>query len=178
MKRLFGLIFILTFSVVAIANTDSVYSGLEKNEIKSLSKNEISGYLNGKGMGFAKVAELNHYPGPRHVLDLSHDLQLSEQQIEDTRHIYQDMKSKAKEYGALLIEKEREIEGLFLTEKTDSMRLQKLTRESAEITAQIRLAHLEAHVLQKKLLTEGQIKKYDEIRGYNRNNRNEHSHHH
>ena len=40
----------------------SPYSGQETREIKAVSKDEITGYLSGDGMGFAKAAELNHYP--------------------------------------------------------------------------------------------------------------------
>ena len=41
----------------------SPYTGQEKREIRALSKEEVHGYLSGDGMGFAKPAELNHYPG-------------------------------------------------------------------------------------------------------------------
>jgi hypothetical protein len=33
-----------------------------------LTDGQRAQYLNGEGMGFAKPAEMNHYPGPRHVL--------------------------------------------------------------------------------------------------------------
>ena len=124
MKLLLSLVFISIFSAVAIASTGSTYSGQEAREIKSLSKNEISGYLNGKGMGFSKVAELNHYPGPRHVLDLALELQLSKQQIEESNLLFEAMKIKAKQYGSFLIEKEREIENLFLAKKVNSLKLE------------------------------------------------------
>jgi len=178
MKLLLSLVFLSIFSVVAMASTGSTYSGQEKREIKSLSKNEISGYLNGKGMGFSKVAELNHFPGPRHVLDLAIELQLSKQQIEKTNILYQAMKIKAKKYGSFLVEKEKEIESLFLAKEVDSIKLEKLAKESAEFTAQIRLAHLEAHVSQQQLLTKKQIRKYDDLRGYSSGKNQEHKHHH
>ena len=41
----------------------SPYTGQDKREIRALSKEEVHGYLSGDGMGFAKTAELNHYPG-------------------------------------------------------------------------------------------------------------------
>jgi hypothetical protein len=52
-------------TVTWAAETSSPYSGQETREIKALSRDEISGYLSGDGMGFAKAAELNHYPGPK-----------------------------------------------------------------------------------------------------------------
>lgn len=45
------------------------YAGQQERMIKALSTSEIDGLKKGKGMGLAKAAELNHYPGPRHVLD-------------------------------------------------------------------------------------------------------------
>jgi len=42
-------------------------------------------------MGLAKAAELNHYPGPRHVLDLASELKLSEEQRLRIEQIYNTM---------------------------------------------------------------------------------------
>ncbi len=39
----------------------SPYAGQESREIKALSPEEISSLLSGKGMGFAKAAELNGF---------------------------------------------------------------------------------------------------------------------
>jgi len=61
---------ILVGASSASASTQSPYAGEELNEIKSLSPVEINDLLQGNGMGFAKAAELNQYPGPRHVLEI------------------------------------------------------------------------------------------------------------
>ena len=60
----------------SVAQTDGAqvdvkrpYSGQQGRMIKALSSKEVQGLLQGKGMGMAKAAELNQYPGPRHVLD-------------------------------------------------------------------------------------------------------------
>src|ERR1043166_1905183 len=44
----------------------SPYAGQQSREIKSLSDQEIDGLKNARGLGLAKAAELNGYPGPRH----------------------------------------------------------------------------------------------------------------
>ena len=62
--------------------TKSPYVSETSREIKALSAEDISGYLQGQGMGFAKAAELNGFPGPKHVLDLSDELELSHLQSE------------------------------------------------------------------------------------------------
>ncbi len=54
----------------------SPYAGEQSRSIKSLSKEDVADYIDGKGMGFAKAAELNGYPGPKHVLELAEQLAL------------------------------------------------------------------------------------------------------
>src|SRR5262249_20157560 len=44
------------------------YAGRQTRAIKALSEEDIAPLLNGEGMGMAKAAELNGYPGPKHVL--------------------------------------------------------------------------------------------------------------
>ena len=55
----------------------SPYVGEQMRAIKSLSQQDVAEYLDGKGMGFAKAAELNGYPGPAHVLELADKLGLT-----------------------------------------------------------------------------------------------------
>src|SRR5207249_6711473 len=87
----------------------SPYSGQETREIKALSRDEINGYLSGDGMSFAKAAELNHYPGPKHVLELADQLQLSEEQGRRSQMIFEDVKAKAVSLGKQLVEKEQSL---------------------------------------------------------------------
>jgi len=54
------------------------YTGQEMRDIKLLSDKDIQSLQNGTGEAFggmAKLAELNGYPGPRHVLDMASELQ-------------------------------------------------------------------------------------------------------
>jgi hypothetical protein len=46
------------------------YAGQQHRIIKALSEEEIAALLKGEGLGMAKAAELNGYPGPLHVLTL------------------------------------------------------------------------------------------------------------
>lgn len=82
----------------------SKYVGEEKRKIKSLSEQDIEALQKGTGGvfgGLATLAELNGYPGPRHVLDLETDLQLSEQQKNEINLIYNDMNANAKKLEIL-----------------------------------------------------------------------------
>jgi hypothetical protein len=57
--------------------------GQQTRTIKALSDDsddDIAALLKGEGMGMAKAAELNDYPGPAHVLTLALELKLTENQ--------------------------------------------------------------------------------------------------
>jgi hypothetical protein len=78
------LLIFATFNVFAQTQqsvaTKSEYAGQEAKKVKALSNEEIAGFLGGKGLGFAKSAELNNFPGPMHVLALSDKLALTSEQ--------------------------------------------------------------------------------------------------
>jgi hypothetical protein len=76
--------------------------------IKSLSQQETADYLSGKGMGFAKAAELNGYPGPGHVLELADRLALSPAQKAKTEEVFDKMQRRARELGSRLVEEEKD----------------------------------------------------------------------
>ena len=92
MKSKFIFILLMISAVTAFAS-NSPYQGEQLRAIKALSEGEINSLLNGQGMGFAKAAELNHYPGPKHVLDLADDLNLTKDQISETTVIFNRMKN-------------------------------------------------------------------------------------
>ena len=54
--------------------TPSAYREFLDGEIRGIDPQTIAGYLAGEGLGMALPAELNGYPGPRHVLDLRSEL--------------------------------------------------------------------------------------------------------
>jgi hypothetical protein len=65
----------------------------QRREIKALSETEVSGYLDGRGMGFAKAGELNGYPGPAHLLELADKLRLTSEQTTEniSESVYLDL---------------------------------------------------------------------------------------
>src|SRR4051794_31480114 len=83
----------------AVFAADSPYAGQQSRAIKALSADEISDYLEGRGMGTSKAAELNHYPGPVHVLAESARLGLSDAQRAQTQAIFDAMSVEAKRSG-------------------------------------------------------------------------------
>lgn len=156
----------------------SPYAGQEQREIKMLSEEEIQGYLSGNGMGFAKAAELNHYPGPKHVLELAEILHLSAEQYQRTHVLFEEMKAEAVSLGRELVEKERLLDSLFAKAKISEVQLQKLINEISIIRGKLRFVHLNAHLKQKKILTPAQIQLYDKLRGYDSSGHiHRHQHH-
>jgi Spy/CpxP family protein refolding chaperone len=161
------LVTLLVISAPAFAqHGHSPYAGQEKRGIKALSHEEIQALLSGQGMGLAKAAELNHYPGPRHVLDLGAQLPLSEVQRAETQKIYDHMHQEAVRLGALIVDKEKELDQLFAAQAVQSDTLRSLTQQIAQLQGELRLVHLQAHVAMKRLLSPEQVEAYDALRGY------------
>ncbi len=117
-------------------------------------------------MGLAKAAELNHYPGPRHVLDLAESLQLSEDQRRQTQAIFEGMRVEAVRLGQQLIARERHLETLFATGTVTEAMLEQLVADIATMHGQLRTVHLRAHLAQRTILTPEQVRRYDVLRGY------------
>src|SRR2546429_5560010 len=76
----------------AASQTPSPYAGQEQRAIKALSEQEIGDLKEGRGIGLAKAAELNSYPGPLHVLELAVQLGLTDEQRERTQTLYNAMR--------------------------------------------------------------------------------------
>jgi len=146
--------------------TADEYRGQQDRAIKALSADEVAGYLQGKGLGLAKAAELNQYPGPSHVLALASELELTETQKDQTRKIFNEMQSTASELGYLLVESEGELDKLFANKSIDEQSLSSLVVQIGELDASIRYAHLRAHLQQRAVLSTQQIHRYNQLRGY------------
>jgi Spy/CpxP family protein refolding chaperone len=147
-------------------DTHSQYSGHETREIKALSAEDVTGYLAGEGMGLALAAELNRYPGPRHVLDLADMLGLTAEQRAAVSGIFGVMRSEAMELGRRYVEAERTLDGLFASRTVDQASLRRATHEIGELLGALRDVHLRAHLETTALLTSEQIDHYDRHRGY------------
>ena len=162
------LIFILGAASFAIAAQPprSPYTGEQNREIKALSSQEVESYLSGRGMGLAKAAELNRYPGPAHVLELADQLGLSAEQKARTRALFNLMETKAKDLGKTLVEEETRLDRLFASRQISREQLTSSLAEIARLQGELRQVHLEAHLAQTELLAHEQIAKYVELRGY------------
>ena len=163
-------------SGMSLAADQSPYAGEELRSIKSMSSQEIEYLLSGGGMRFAKLAELNHYPGPKHVLELADDLDLTPSQVSETEALFEEMRSGAVVLGKELLRAEMALDKDFSQGAISPESLESALLNLGKIRAQLRYVHLEAHIRQKHLLTTEQIARYDETRGY-RGASHDHSEH-
>lgn len=153
-------------AVFGNAYAQSPYVGQESHEIKALAPQEVSDLLAGKGMGFAKAAELNGYPGPMHVLELAAQLQLTPDQTAKTEALFTQMKARAVDIGRQVVEEERALDRQFAAKSITPMALQASLERIATLQAALRRAHLGTHLEQIALLSETQIAAYAQLRGY------------
>jgi hypothetical protein len=144
----------------------SPYSGQEAHEIKALAPQEVADLLAGKGMGLAKTAELNGYPGPIHVLELAAQLQLTPEQTAKTEALFKQVKARAVDIGRQLVEEERALDRQFASKSITPASLHAALERIAQLQGALRRAHLEAHLAQTALLSETQIAAYAQLRGY------------
>jgi len=170
-------LFILVPILALAQDQHSPYTGQEQREIKALSASDIKMYLEGHGMGLAKAAELNHYPGPRHVLDLATALKLSHEQFTKTQQAYDKMHAEAVRLGNLIVAKEKQLDSLYAAQKMIETQLRTLVADIAKLQGELRFTHLNAHLEMRKILSPQQVVKYDELRGYGKGATQQHGKH-
>lgn len=142
------------------------YAGQQARAIKSLSQAEVGELLSGQGMGLAKAAELNGYPGPAHVLEHADALQLTPGQRRATETLMRVHKEKARALGSEVVEAEQALDQAFVSRQIDATALSKLTANVGSRQARLREEHLRTHLEQAALLTPEQARRYGELRGY------------
>ena len=163
---------------VPLAAADMPYAGQQARPLKALSDDDIAALRNGEGMGMAKAAELNGYPGPAHVLTLAAQLGLTETQQRDVRAIFERMSAAAKPLGAELIAREQVLDQLFAKREITPDRLTVETTAIAELQGRLRSVHLTAHLATRALLNPDQIARYQQLRGYGEPPEPAQHHHH
>ncbi len=178
MKRIFRTSWTLSWSIALVlagigywawsgpGDKHRQYAGQQDRGVKALSTERINGLLNGEGLGYAKSAELNGWPGPLHILELADELSLTELQRGDFEKLRQQMLAKAKPLGEKLIEAERLLDRVFQSDEPVAEDVEQATLQVASIEAQLRAVHLTTHLLSAPLLSEEQNAIYQRERGY------------
>lgn len=144
----------------------SHYADQDESGIAAMSRQELESLQEGAGMGLARAAELNHYPGPKHVLELVVELDLSFEQTARLEEVRSRMLDLARRLGAEIVEEERHLDRRFAHRHIDEEVLEELTRRIAGLYGQLRFAHLRAHLETREILSAEQVASYDRLRGY------------
>lgn len=147
-------------------HANPAYAGMRNRDIKALDSATVAGYRAGEGMGMALAAELNRYPGPRHVLQLADSLHLTEEQQLRIGAAMDMMRTQAIRLGERIIERERELDRAFADRSITERRLRRMTEEIGRLQGALRAVHLAAHLATTHELTPLQIAKYERLRGY------------
>src|SRR5579863_702445 len=167
-KALLALFVLTTAAEQATAQMPPVqsYAALQARDIKTLSPEEIAQLRAGEGMGLALAAELNGYPGPRHVLDLASQIGLADEQRTRIQQLFDAMKAEAVPLGQKLVAAERDLNAAFANRTITPERLAAATTAIGELQGTLRDTHLKYHLATAALLTPDQIHRYAELRGY------------
>ena len=144
----------------------SPYAGMEMRQLEALSAEQVESYLAGEGMGLAMAAELNGYPGPKHVLELQRELKLTSEQMGATMEVFDRMHSAAIALGGRIVEAERNLNRLFAQHEISREPLASATREIARLAGELRAVHLQAHLEMVGILSAQQRHAYLIYRGY------------
>jgi Spy/CpxP family protein refolding chaperone len=150
----------------ATRDSSQPYAGLEQRPIKALAPERVADLLAGRGATYALAAELNSYPGPRHVLDLAAGLALTPEQTRAAEEAYAAMEAEARRLGRQLVEREAALDRAFAGGVATADEVARLADEAAATEGQLRAAHLRAHLAMKAALTPEQVARYDRLRGY------------
>jgi Spy/CpxP family protein refolding chaperone len=142
------------------------YAGQQSRDIKALSEQEVEGYLAGAGMGFARAAELNRYPGPMHALEHAEALALTGAQRTALAELMARHKQEARALGAEVVGLERELDALFAGRSATAAGVDAQVARIASAQARVRGSHLKTHIETAALMTPAQIERYAQLRGY------------
>ena len=160
-----SLAILLLFFAVLQAQ-ESPYVTHEGRSIKALSEDAIKGYLEGLGMGFALAAELNGYPGPRHVLELADSLDLDAARRDAVVEIFEQMRNHAVLLGEEIVGLEARLDSVFAKREITSNDLATRLTQLGVLRGELRYVHIVAHLEVTALLSDHEIHEYQRLRGY------------
>ena len=155
----------IALSFASLAFAQSPYAGMQARSIKALSDQQIADLKAGRGMGLALPAELNGYPGPVHVLELSDRLGLSTEQKARVQSLFDSMKAEAVPLGAKLLEQEAALDQQFASRSVTPESLKAATTAIGVTEAELRDTHLKYHLQTAQILSAEQMQHYSMLSG-------------
>jgi hypothetical protein len=146
--------------------TPGPYAGQQDSSIRGLTEAEIASFREARGMGLARPADINGYPGPIHVLELSDALSLNTEQREAMQSLYDQMRGEAVSLGEEFLSQYGALEGAFRDRTVTTEVLDRHAAELGRLEGRLRATHLKYHLLTAGHLTKEQIAEYGRLRGY------------
>lgn len=150
----------------AQAPSPSPYVSNHSDVVKTLTPDEAKGLLEGEGMGLARPAEMNGFPGPRHVLDLADSLALTADQRARIEAIRAAMSEEAVARGRRIVDGERALDAAFAGGVPTEASIREILASIEADRGALRLAHLRAHLATAEILDRHQVHAYARLRGY------------
>ena len=138
---------------------------MQARPLKALSSEGLADLREGRGMGLALAGELNGYPGPKHVLELAGELNLTDAQHARTQQLFDTMKAEAVPLGQQLIAAEIDLDRQFSGRAITPASLTAATAAIGAAQGTLRATHL-YHLAMMEVVTPEQIRRYGELRGY------------
>ncbi len=172
-KAIFGVLGWI--GLVAVSSTSALaqhtheaspYAHTQSSEFSTLTPQEVRELRNGEGMGLARAAELNRFPGPKHLLEMKSALGLSQAQVARIEAIRKNMKTRAVAKGEEILQAEQHLAHLFASGRPSVAALNRITGHLGIMRGQLQAIHLVAHIESARELTTEQILSYDRLRGY------------
>jgi hypothetical protein len=142
------------------------YAAHQHRDIKALGADETAALLAGEGSGMALPAELNGYAGPRHVLDLRVELDLTPKQQRRIQQVFDSMQARAQELGRQVVDLEGRLDSHFAAGGAAVDTVAGLAADIGSLRGQLRAVHLVAHISTAAVLSHIQRQRYNELRGY------------
>ena len=150
----------------SLAQNPQPYAGMQTRPLKALSDDELADLKEGRGMGLALAGELNGYPGPKHVLELARELNLTDAQRARTQELFDMMKAEAVSLGQQLIAAETDLDRQLSGRTITPVSLAAATAAIGTTQGTLRATHLKYHLAMMEVLTPEQIRRYGELRAY------------
>ena len=146
--------------------TPGPYAGQQHSSIPGLTEEEIASYREARGMGLARPADINGYPGPLHALEQADALALTDEQRRAIQSLYDQMRTEASAIGEEFLGQYGGLELAFRNGTITPEALSEITGEIGRIEGALRATHLKYHLATRVILTTDQIGAYMKLRGY------------
>ncbi|MFG0274816.1 MAG: hypothetical protein ACF8QF_07155 [Phycisphaerales bacterium] len=143
------------------------HAGVGDPLLRHLTPAQIRGLGAAAGLGLAKPAELHGLPGPKHVLELADDLELTDEQRDRTQRAYERMRDRAIPAGQRVLDAERRVGEVMQSHpRVIEDEVARALDDAADAWRLLAREHIVAHAEMLSILTPAQVQRYSVLRGY------------